>query len=366
MTASSPTSITTTSDSYPPSASEPHHKCSRDEPSDPLLPVHGVDESPSATLTSFSLSSAHRGIVREGVLQEIPRLVVRQKLQKCRHLVLPQTIRPEYLDSLFPQLVQQFEPQVVQYNGGIANVTQWKISCYLEVMKGGIPCTNPHLPLLELFRPLLDVCNDLFLAWYRQQHACNNGHHTEKTIPQRTCQRLMTFITRYTPAPGEQALLKVRTCVGFGLALSVVSVLGGLGWVGIIVDRHLFPLACEDETTCFRIAFTNLSWVQLLCPHCDISLSPSSWVVLWLKNEQHIDGAGRVAGSIVVSLPIDRWSGSEEENSFVGHGGGLTFWDGRQPSSSPSQDDTTRKRQPRETHYDTRSGDVAFIDRYVI
>ena len=89
-------------------------------------------------------------------------------------------------------------------------------------------------------------------------------------------------------------------------------------------------------------------------------------MVLWLKNEQHIDGAGRVAGSIVVSLPIDRWSGSEEENSFVGHGGGLTFWDGRQPSSSPSQDDTTRKRQPRETHYETRSGDVAFIDRYVI
>jgi hypothetical protein len=129
-----------------------------------------------------------------------------------------------------------------------------------------------------------------------------------------------------------------------------------------------------DEITCFRIAFTNLLWVQLLCPYSDISRSPFSWVVLWLKNEQHIDGAGRVAGSIVVSLPIDRWSGSEEENSFVGHGGGLTFWDGRQPSSSPSKDDSAsavtsnhqKKRQPRETHYDTRSGDVAFIDRYVI
>jgi hypothetical protein len=132
MTASSPTSITATSDSHPPSASEPHHKCSREQPCDTPLPVHGVgqQESLSTTLTSSSLSSAHRGIVREGVLQEIPRLVVRQKLQKCRHLVLPQTIRPEYLDSLFPKLVQQFEPQMVQYNGGIANVTQWKISCY--------------------------------------------------------------------------------------------------------------------------------------------------------------------------------------------------------------------------------------------
>ena len=212
MTASSPTSSTATSASHPPSEAE-SLKLSMNEQCDEHVAVHEEwhkNESISAVLTSSSSSSTHRGIVREGVFQEIPRLVVRQKLQKCRHLVLPQAIQPDFLDSLFPQLVQQFEPQMVQYNGGIANVTQWKISCYLEVMKGGIPCTNPHLPLLELFRPLLDVCNDLFLAWYRQQHACNNNHRTKDATPLRTCQRLMTFITRYTPAPGEQALLKVR------------------------------------------------------------------------------------------------------------------------------------------------------------
>jgi hypothetical protein len=79
----------------------------------------------------------------------------------------------------------------------------------------------------------------------------------------------MTFITRYTPAPGEQALLK------------------------------------------------------------------------------HVDGAGKVDGSLVLALPI------EEENSFEGHGGGLTFWDGKDP----------RTGRPVEVHYDTRSGDVGFIDR---
>jgi hypothetical protein len=81
-----------------------------------------------------------------------------------------------------------------------------------------------------------------------------------------------------------------------------------------------------------------------------------------------VDGAGKVDGSIVVALPIDRWSAPEEVNAFVG--GGLTFWDGRQrvspPSDSTSSTAGTTSRAttaPCEIHYDTRSGDVAFIDR---
>lgn len=92
------------------------------------------------------------------------------------------------------------------------------------------------------------------------------------------------------------------------------------------------------------------------------------------KTIKHVDGAGKVDGSIVVALPIDKWSTSRKtvevgrqghdnntneevvvvDNEFVG--GGLTFWDGI--------DQRTGKR-PAEIHYDTRSGDVAFIDRYV-
>ncbi|KAL7522533.1 LOW QUALITY PROTEIN: hypothetical protein ACHAWX_007233 [Stephanocyclus meneghinianus] len=66
-----------------------------------------------------------------------------------------------------------------------------------------------------------------------------------------------------------------------------------------------------------------------------------------------------VDGSVVVALPIDRWTASEEEDLFEGHGGGLTFWDG------VKQSDEGGKSEPAEITYNTRSGDVAFIDKGV-
>jgi hypothetical protein len=217
---------------------------------------------------------------RDTLRKEIAKGVVRKKLAKMRHLVIPQAISPAYLDSLFPSILEHFDPQTVVYNGGIANVKEWKISCYLEVMEGGIPCTHPNLPLLHTCHDLLASCNTLFIEWYRQQHSCNNKnnnpiHRSNQHEPhdgegRMEVKRLMTFITRYTPAPGEQALLK------------------------------------------------------------------------------HVDGAGKVDGSLVLALPVDRWSGPESEHTF--QGGGLTFWDGVGPQELP---------------YDTRSGDVAFIDRAV-
>lgn len=195
-------------------------------------------------------NEATNDIVRSGLKEEIAKQVVRKKLAKLRHLVLEKAFSPEYLDSLFPSLLEHFEPQRVVYNGGIANIKEWKvrarlsvkligssrcrscfgravvcmeltflfcsifinflfalpqISCYLEVMNGGVPTTNPNTKLLHLFQPLLDICNDLFLYWFRQKSACNKASSNTNF----TCSRLMTFITRYTPAPGEQALLKV-------------------------------------------------------------------------------------------------------------------------------------------------------------
>ncbi|VEU35713.1 unnamed protein product [Pseudo-nitzschia multistriata] len=230
--------------------------------------------------------------------REISRQVLRHKLQKLRHLVLEGVVSEEYLEQhiMHPKLLDMFDPQTVTYNGGIAKIKEWKISCYLEVMEGGVPCTNPHTELLEVFRPLLNTCDDLFLAWYKQQHACNNHRTNRGHSARRTCERLMTFVTRYTPAPGEQALLK------------------------------------------------------------------------------HVDGAGKVDGSCVLALPVDRWTGPD--NSFYGHGGGLTFWDGREPvpeddgGDRPDRSDGHPKRtrprtRPREIHYDTRPGDIAFIDRAV-
>jgi hypothetical protein len=86
----------------------------------------------------------------------------------------------------------------------------------------------------------------------------------------------------------------------------------------------------------------------------------------YASNVQHVDGAGKVDGSIVVALPVDRWSALESVNAF--EGGGLTFWDGRQRISPPcntsgTASSSTPKTAPCEIHYDTRSGDVAFIDR---
>jgi hypothetical protein len=257
-----------------------------DDPTDTVAVTifHGKSRVMSTTTDSPSILS------RNTLHQEISKQVLRNKLQKLRHLVIPQAISPDYLDSLFPQLLQDFQPQTVIYNGGIAQIKKWKISCYLEVMQGGIPCTDPNIPLQQLFLPLLDTCNDLFLEWYRQQHACNNNVNRTTTRTPKRCHRIMTFITRYTPNPGEQALLK------------------------------------------------------------------------------HVDGAGKVDGSVVVALPIDRWSAPYHVNSFEGHGGGITFWDGKEEvivNDYSMPEERMQQRRPRLIHYETRSGDIAFIDRAV-
>ena len=232
-------------------------------------------------------SSSHRHSILSKpteINSQIIKSVVRAKLSKRRHLVLTQAISPTYLDSLMPDIVTSlFQPQTVTYNGGIANIKTWKISCYLEVMDGGVPCCNPQTALRDHCSHLLDTCNDLFATWYRQQQGGNKFKTSRYKVDENgnpMVSRLMTFITRYTPAPEENALLK------------------------------------------------------------------------------HVDGAGKVDGSVVVALPIDRWTASEEKNSFEGGGGGLTFWDGVKYSENG-------EKMTDEIHYDTRSGDVAFIDKGV-
>lgn len=211
------------------------------------------------TTTAGNNTSSRRyypSFVRSGLYEEMVKQVVRKKLAKQRHLVLIKAIDATLLESLFQQMQKRhlFQPQTVIYNGGVANVPEWKISCYLEVMEGGIPTTaEPNVQLLQLYQPLLDAVNVIFMDWYRQQHACNNvvdprvcrysssssssgkgkgGSVATSTTTSSTttsnddgtnhrrgsssssssskcCRRLMTFITRYTPRPGEEALLKV-------------------------------------------------------------------------------------------------------------------------------------------------------------
>jgi len=239
----------------------------RDATNNNAQAIHGNQMDSKEFLDNEKLSQAsyHQPHILLANINEIAKQVLRKKLAKQRHLVLKEAINPAYLDCIMPSVVALFRPQTVTYNGGVASIKNWKISCYLEVMKGGVPTADPSLELLDIFRPLLDTCNTLFNEWYRQQHSIKNPIVSH---------RLMTFITRYTPAPGEQSLLK------------------------------------------------------------------------------HVDGAGKVDGSIVVALPMDQWSAPLSINAF--EGGGLTFWDGR---------DSLGRSQ--EIHYDTRSGDVGFIDRAV-
>ena len=155
----------------------------------------------------------------EGLPREISRSVLRQKLShNLRHLVLKQAIQPSYLDYLFStQILPLFQPQTVTYNGGIAQITQWKISCYLEVMEGAVPTASPHVKLRDACWDLLETCNYMFAMWNKQQYGIKGD-----ALPR--VERLMTFITRYTVNPGEQALLKVRT-VYLRLRLEFVSFL---------------------------------------------------------------------------------------------------------------------------------------------
>jgi len=92
------------------------------------------DDTTSNTCQTTIISSPN------DIQKQITKGVVRAKLSKRRHLVLPAAISPTYLDTLMPEIVTNlFQPQTVKYNGGVANITNWKISCYLEVMDGGIP-----------------------------------------------------------------------------------------------------------------------------------------------------------------------------------------------------------------------------------
>ena len=94
----------------------------------------------SVSVTTKTDDAAGKSILsrpREAIAKEISKQVLRHKLQKLRHLVLEGVVSKDYLDNeiFHPKLLQMFSPQTVMYNGGIANVKKWKISCYLEVME---------------------------------------------------------------------------------------------------------------------------------------------------------------------------------------------------------------------------------------
>ena len=104
---------------------------------DELLLLSSGNKKKNNSTTANILSRSY-----EIIKKEIAKNVIRHKLQKLRHLVLPGVISSNYLENdIFYHMHKHklFQPQTVTYNGGIANVKKWKISSYLEVMEGGVP-----------------------------------------------------------------------------------------------------------------------------------------------------------------------------------------------------------------------------------
>ena len=101
--------------------------CGEDTSTAPSGSSNDTNDTPANTTAGVLLGDVHRQIARG---------VVRAKLSKRRHLVLPGVVSSSYLDSLMPAIVGAvegkpplFRPQNVTYNGGVANVRNWKISC---------------------------------------------------------------------------------------------------------------------------------------------------------------------------------------------------------------------------------------------
>lgn len=69
-------------------------------------PITSKENIGSSVLNSAS-------IARDGLIEEISKKVLRKKLAKQRHLVIEKAIHPNYLDSIFPTMLDLFDPQIV-------------------------------------------------------------------------------------------------------------------------------------------------------------------------------------------------------------------------------------------------------------
>jgi hypothetical protein len=121
--------------------------------------------------------------------------------EKLRHSCVPQAIDSQYLHELSPKIIEIFKPQVVKYSntnpdisakdGSHGEKIDWKVSSYMEVddttpgaAQRGVQC---DLDLLDLMKPLLTQCDELFSSWYEKLHGAGSITHLV---------RRQSFITR--------------------------------------------------------------------------------------------------------------------------------------------------------------------------
>ena len=85
--------------------------------------LYAINHSVSLTSSVSSRSQAQtitelpeelQAFCKEGLHEEISKGVLRKKLAKMRHLIVKQAVKPEYLDSLMPLIIELFHPQQVR------------------------------------------------------------------------------------------------------------------------------------------------------------------------------------------------------------------------------------------------------------
>ena len=127
------------------------------------------------------------------------RSILRRR-KPTRHKVLAGKeggVDPEWLNALFPSLEAAFDPQAgVTYKG-----VDWKISSYMELEEAfisGSHTVRPNTALLDVCRPLLDLCDEKFITWYK------NCYGLKRAKPLRR----HSFLTRYLPMKDQDQLRK--------------------------------------------------------------------------------------------------------------------------------------------------------------
>ena len=119
---------------------------------------------------------------------------------KDRHTLVERAVRPDYLQTLFPDIKRTFKPQPIDYTQkvGYSRYRNWKISCYLRAWPQWTPRIAPHMPLVEVMDPVLDECVSQFKKWYNDLWGLRES---EVII-------MNSFVTRYRTEEGETQLKK--------------------------------------------------------------------------------------------------------------------------------------------------------------
>jgi len=216
-------------------------------------------------------------------------------------------VSEQLLAQVFPQIVQTFEPHLVQYSntnpliaeadGKHGDDIQWKVSSYMDLDRANEGAkqkeVNVNLPLRDASLPLLERCDELFVPWFEQLH----GEGSVQCL----C-RMQSFVTRYRARPNENALLRhidgalVDGSVILALPTEVPYEGGGVTvWHGEPEQPHMFPMEAGD--VCL---LDNFVWHQ-----GNPITSGERWALVIFYSVRKTEGArlGRVLNRFVKHLP---------------------------------------------------------------